>query len=156
MSATPLSRRLSARRAAVLAAYGGYAFGACAWIGEGGLRTPAALAVTLAGFAVTLGALSVLFRGTRYWRWGNAPDAQVDEFELATRNAAYRHAYTAVSSLGLLGLLAWRIAGDAGALSDAFFRGPTPDLLFWGWMLLVLTLPAALLAWTTRDEEDAG
>lgn len=152
MTATP-KRKLSGpeRKIAVVVLYGAYGLAAALWIGAGGLWPwPIAIAVLLLGLAV-FGALGMLFQNTRYWKWGNSPDADLDEFEIASRNNAYRSAYVAVATFSLLAMLMARIGAD---LIPLRLSDTAIELLFWGWFLVVTTLPAAILAWTEKPFED--
>lgn len=142
-------RRLSApqRRATVVAIYASYVAAALLWV-----IAATSNAVVLLLFVLLLSASGIaivlLFKGTRYWRWGNAPDHLLDEFEVSTRNAAFRHAYWIIAVLPAAYLFATQHAQDSiGWMIGDRVR----DVLFWGWYLLVLTLPAATLAW----QEDA-
>lgn len=149
------NRRLSGRekKAGIVVLYSAYGLAAALWIGAGGLRPwPVAVAVVILMLAV-FGSLGMLFQRTHYWKWGNSPDAELDEFEIASRNSAYKTAYVLVASLSLLAMLAARIGADLVAFT---FSETARELLFWGWFLLVATLPAAILAWTEKpvDDED--
>jgi len=146
-------RRLSAgtRKIAVVVMYGAYAAAAGLWAGAGGLTSIPLAASVVALFALVFAALGILFRGTRYWKWGNAPDICLDEFQIASRNAAYKSAYVIVSVLALTALFAERILHDTTAWS---IDDRARDLIFWGWFLLVLTLPAAILVWTEKPVDD--
>lgn len=148
-------RQLSAftRKAGVLVLYGAYGLAAALWIGVGGLRPwPVATAIVLLMLAV-FAALGMLFRSTHYWKWGNSPDSELDEFEIASRNSAYKSAYVVVATASLVAMLIMRIGIDVAALR---FSDMALELLFWGWFLVVATLPAALLAWTERPLDDDG
>lgn len=152
MTATP-KRKLSGRerKTGVVVLYGAYGLAAALWIGAGGLRPwPIAIAVLLLVLAV-FGSLGMLFQSTRYWKWGNAPDACLDEFEIASRNSAYKSAYVVVATASLLGMLIARIGAD---LIPFRFSETALELLFWGWFLIVTTLPAAILAWTEKPVDD--
>jgi hypothetical protein len=46
-----------------------------------------------------------------------------------------------------------RIASDT---TDFVISESAREFMFWGWFLLVLTLPAALLAWTEKPLDDDG
>ena len=139
---------LPIRRTAVVVMYGAFAAGlGCLALAGGWHPLPTALGIA-AVFAVSLAAFGVLFTGTRYWRWGNAPDRQLDEFHVASRNRAYLSAYQVVSTLGMAGLIWLQLANDHGwHLPD----GGMWSGIFWAYTLVVLTLPASILAWIERD-----
>ncbi|HZG07479.1 MAG TPA: hypothetical protein VEZ70_00700 [Allosphingosinicella sp.] len=152
-------RSLSAavRKSTVLVMYGAYGVACVLWVFAEGLRTlPIAISV-VALLLLSLGALILLFQKTRYWKWGNSPDAELDEFQISSRNAAYKNAYIIVASVSLLVMFAARIGYDVTQITVTESAG---EILFWGWFLLVLTLPAALLAWTEKpfddDEDELG
>ncbi len=135
------------RRGAVVAIYGGYVAAAGAWSLSGGLKTLPVQVTVLTGFAAVFAGLAVLMLNTRYWAWGNAPDKALDEFQVASRNGAYRYSYMAVAVIGMLGILFATMLFDRGTPDLAPATG---QLLLWAWMLLTLTLPSAILAWTER------
>jgi hypothetical protein len=141
----------SARKATVLVMYGAYAVACALWLIVGGLKTVAAALAIVALLLLSLGALILLFQNTRYWKWGNSPDADLDEFQISSRNAAYKSAYVIIASFSLLAMLAARIGHD---VTQFTVPESAREFLFWGWFLLVLTLPAALLAWTEKPLDD--
>src|SRR4028119_812743 len=107
-------RRLSAsaRKATVLVMYGAYGAACALWLIAGGLKTvPTAISI-VALLLLSLGALILLFQNTRYWKWGNSPDAELDEFQISSRNAAYKSAYVIIASFSLLVMLVARIGHD--------------------------------------------
>jgi len=115
------------------------------------MRTQAGLVLVAIGLILVAASLSTLFRNTRYWRWGNAPDADLDEYQVETRDRAYRWSYSLIVTLGLLGLLGFRIANDATGFS---LNETQYELLFWGWLLIGATLPSALLAWNEQPLDE--
>jgi hypothetical protein len=133
--------------------YGAYGIAIALWVAAGGLRPLPVALLIVAFLLVSLGSLFVLFQRTRYWKWGNSPDTDLDEFQIASRNAAYKTAYIIVATLTIWIMFVGRIAADVTtiAISDA-----TREFMFWGWFMLVLTLPAALLAWTEKPLDDDG
>lgn len=86
---------------------------------------------------------------TPFWRAGNQPDSALDERERALRDRAYRRAYSIAGAAVLLGLVYVQFAFD----SDDRIRFWLPasfdeaSRLFWGAFLVLVTLPAAILAW---------
>ena len=141
------------RKTAVLTMYGAYGTAVTLWVIAGGLRPLPMAVVIVTLLLVSLGSLIFLFQRTRYWKWGNSPDADLDEFQVASRNAAYKNAYIIVASLSLLVMFVARIASDT---TDITISESAREFMFWGWFLLVLTLPAALLAWTEKPLDDDG
>jgi len=143
----------SARKTAVVVMYGAYGVAVALWAAAGGLR-PLPMAALIVGLLLlSLGALIVLFQRTRYWKWGNSPDADLDEFQIASRNAAYKTAYIIVAALTLLIMFIGRVGSDT---TEVAISESAREIMFWGWFLLVLTLPAALLAWTEKPLDDDG
>ena len=153
-AATPVRRlSLSARRALVVAMYGGYAAymllrGLAGWLDSG--------AFGIAGIAALVGCLAAawaLLYQTPYWNWGNAPDGSLDERELAVRNRSYRVAYSAYAAITLLSVVYVSIAIDHPSLwlprtYDEVSR------IVWGLILTSATLPSVLLAWDDRPVEE--
>lgn len=143
----------NARKTAVLTMYGAYGIAVALWIVAGGLR-PLPIAITIVTLLLlSMGSLIVLFQRTRYWKWGNSPDAELDEFQVSSRNTAYKNAYFIIASVSLLVMFIARIGADT---TDIEITESAREFLFWGWFLLVLTLPAALLAWTEKPIDDDG
>jgi hypothetical protein len=134
--------------------YGAYGVAASLWVAAGGLRSLPVAIIIIALLLASLSSVFVLFQRTRYWKWGNSPDSDLDEFQIASRNAVYKNAYIIVAVLTLLILFIGRIVSDT---AEVTIGEPAREILFWGWFLLVITLPAALLAWTEKPlEEDAA
>jgi small-conductance mechanosensitive channel len=87
--------------------------------------------------------------GSSFQRQAQEPDAKLDERELAQRNRAAYRAFSVFAGLVALGLMYMNLHGD---FADQFqlWSPTTPEhwnALFWGVILLGLTLPAAFLAW---------
>ncbi|HZF41986.1 MAG TPA: hypothetical protein VEZ48_01090 [Sphingomonadaceae bacterium] len=142
-----------ARKTTVLVMYGAYGIAIALWVAAGGLRPLPVAFLIVALLLVSLGSLFVLFQRTRYWKWGNSPDTDLDEFQIASRNAAYKSAYMIVATLTLFIMFVGRLVMDA---TSVVISDSARELMFWGWFMLVLTLPAALLAWTERPLDDDG
>jgi hypothetical protein len=144
MTAT-LDRPARFPRWMILAMYGAYPAGLVL------LEARDALPATVAGLVlITLSfVLAARLWRSPWWRPGNAPDAQLDERELALRNRAYQRAYTLIGCGALLALIYVQLAFDG----DDRLRWWLPasyeeaSRLFWGVFLVAVTLPAALLAW---------
>ncbi len=87
--------------------------------------------------------------GSSFQRQAQEPDAKLDERELAQRNRAAYRAFSVLAGLAALGLLYMSLRLD---FVDRFplWAPTTPEhwnALFWGAIILGLTLPAAFLAW---------
>ena len=132
----------SIRRLAVVSMYGAYLVGGIMqWrVREIGQNRQAILTAFLFAFAIG----AVLFVSTHYMRWTAAKDAALDEREIATRNAVYRTAY-GVMAWSSVFLLAWWYAGRF--MAPPLTLETDVNVMFWGYVLLLSTLPAALLAW---------
>jgi len=134
-------------RLAVVLMYGAYAAGTVLQWQQNGAAAPQPLrSIILALFALAL-LMGSFLSVTYYWHWGTVKDTELDEREIATRNAAYVHAYRIIAVLSMAGSLWW--------ISGPLLRQPAPlgvdaNVLFWGYVLLLVTLPTALLAWKDR------
>lgn len=153
--ANPSERTLSAgaRKTAVVVMYGAYGVAVALWVDADGLRPLPIAIVIIALLLLSFASLFALFQRTRYWKWSNSPDADLDEFQVAFRNEAYKTAYVIVAALTLLFMFAARIASDT---TDIAISESAREFIFWGWFMLVLTLPAALLAWTEKPLDEDG
>ena len=98
--------------------------------------------------ALAMLAFAVL-AGASFQRQAQARDAKRDERELAQRNRATYRAFSLFASLVALGLLYMNLRLDFADRFD-LWAPVTPEhwnALFWGVIVLSLTLPAAFLAW---------
>jgi len=87
--------------------------------------------------------------GSSFQRQAQEQDAKLDERELAQRNRAAYGAFSVLAGLVALGLIYMSLRLD---FVDRFplWAPTTPEhwnALFWGAIILGLTLPAAFLAW---------
>lgn len=91
--------------------------------------------------------------GSSFQRQAQETDAKLDERELAQRNRAAYGAFSVLAGLVALGLLYMNLRLDFADRVPLW--APTTaehwNALFWGAVMLGLTLPAAFLAW----EEEA-
>jgi len=141
----------TARRLSVIALFAGLGAGAGLMVAG---NITGSLALTLAAvpaYLLAAIAIGLLFTRTRYWRWGNAPDADLDEFELQLRNRAYVHAYATIATLTFLGWVYWDFATDLGLWLPPS-EGGIGAVLMWSYFLFILKLPAALVAWADTDD----
>lgn len=87
--------------------------------------------------------------GSSFQRQAQEPDSKLDERELAQRNRAAYGAFSAFTGIVALGLLYMNLRLDFADWLP--FWAPTTaehwNALFWGVIMLGLTLPAAFLAW---------
>lgn len=95
------------------------------------------------------GLIFAVLAGSSFQRQAQEPDSKLDERELAQRNRATYVAFSVFAGLVALGLLYMSIRLD---FEDRFaLWAPTSsehwNALFWGVLMLGLTLPAAFLAW---------
>jgi hypothetical protein len=133
------------RRFAVVSMYGAYlAGGIMQWrVNEIGQNRQAIFAAFLFAFAIG----TILFVSTHYMRWTSAKEAALDEREIATRNAVYRSAYGVMAWLSVLVLVWWYVGRF---VSPPLTLETDVNVMFWGYVLLLSTLPASLLAWNDR------
>lgn len=108
-------------------------------------------------FASVIGLLMVassflafaVLAGSSFQRQAQEPDTKLDERELAQRNRAAFRAFSVFAGLAALGLLYMDLRMDFADRLDLW--APTEqahwNALFWGAIILGLTLPAAFLAW---------
>ncbi len=101
-------------------------------------------------FAAMSAVALIAFVRTPLWFAANAPDAVLDERELAARNAVYVRAYQILAGALAVGVVYFTsLAADLG-----LWMPPTPEhwwTLGWGALLAALALPVAVLAWTAPD-----
>lgn len=87
--------------------------------------------------------------GSSFQRQAQEPDAKLDERELAQRNRAAYRAFAVLAGIVALGLLYMDLRLDFADRIPLW--APTEqahwNALFWGAIILGLTLPAAFLAW---------
>jgi hypothetical protein len=139
-----LERRV--RRALVIGCYGGYALFVLAWVVT---ATPLREVLTL-----LLGLLCVTCMGMllmpNVLGVSDGMETLLDERQRAFRHRAYVRAYALLSGLVVATALYTFIAVDSGRLWLPQ-GGLSLQAVFWGVLLLVLTLPTALIAWTEPE-----
>ncbi|MBI1360086.1 MAG: hypothetical protein GC155_07355 [Alphaproteobacteria bacterium] len=98
-----------------------------------------------------------LLAGTSLQRQSQEQPSRLDERELAERNRATYVAYVILAGSVMLGLVYMMIAKDLEAGRGIHLWLPkTSDHwngLFWGFVLVSLTLPGAVMAWRSRAPE---
>lgn len=138
------------RRGAVLAAYLGYAALVGFFWARSVLDAPAwTLVLSLAAGLVTVLGLSTFCCG-RTWVVANAPDAALDERERSVRDRVYRQSYALVATAFLL----TAVYGAIGHATGLLWLPRTWNELqavMWGVILLTVTLPPAIVAWSEPD-----
>jgi hypothetical protein len=138
------------RRGAVLAAYLGYAAVVGLFWLRGTFDTPAwTLALApVAGLVAVVGLSTFCFG--RIWVVANAPDADLDERERSVRDRSYRQSYLLVAGAFLLTAVYGAIGYDTGLL---WLPRTWNELqaIMGGVLLLTVTLPPAVVAWTEPD-----
>jgi hypothetical protein len=138
------------RRLLVLVALLGYPLFVGAWAGLGGDRIPVlawGLMVGLLGAGV-LGASWALYRFRR--AMAQAPNAMLDERQVAVRDRAYLDAYRLFTSITLLVLVVAAIGADLADVSvELSFEVLQP--IIWGTILYAIVLPSAVVAWREPD-----
>lgn len=147
--ASPKVLSRAARRGLVIACYGGYATMCLAW---SVLPHPWRwLAVVPLGLAAVM-AMGMLLMPALLGTSDGA-DGELDERQLARRNAGYLNAYRLLAGTVTLAAIYAYIAADAERLRLWLPRTDNElNATFWGFWLLALTLPAAVIAWTEPEE----
>lgn len=143
-SSVPLKRTY--RRAIVLACYLGYAAMTASW---------ALLEIPLRWvFAIPLGFICIVSMGLLLMPHvlgvADGSDEMLDERQVRLRNQTYLNAYRGLGTLVMLGALYGYIATDSGTW---WIPKSSSELqaVFWGVMLIALSLPTAIAAWTEPD-----
>jgi hypothetical protein len=134
-------RSVQARRALTLVTFGLLAVTVAAFWRN-------ALIVALLLGAVTVGGGFLLRRSVRLV--ADAPDAALDERQIARRNAAYRQAYVILATGVMLALLLLYIAAD-GRRIDFTLEPRHIHALFWAATGAGALLPSAIMAWTEPE-----
>lgn len=115
------------------------------------LRLNESVTLNIAGLAmITVAVLAFLvLAGSSLQRQAQEPDGELDERELSQRNRAAYRAYSVFAGLVLVGVIYMELHRD---FADRFAlwvpsSGEHWNAIFWGLLMLALTLPAAFLAW---------
>lgn len=136
------------RRLAVLASYAGYVVLMLVWYAAAA-RHSLALYVLVALLALVMLSGFVVLLTSWVWHAANEPDASLDERQQRIRDRAYLQSYR-----GLAGLLAL-VAVYAGIAWDTGWWLPQTEnqvqAVVWAVLLITMTLPAAVVAWTEPD-----
>lgn len=148
-TASPRVLPLARRRAAVLANYLAYPIMGL-FMAE--LLTDSKF-VNIAGILLTsfliMGTFIYLYVDTNLWNLGNAPDKDLDERQIQVRDNAYRYAYMGLATGLLLGGIYYTLAVDKALWLPSTYD--QANYFLWGIILLTLTLPSAILAWTEPE-----
>lgn len=143
-------------RGLFIALYTLYPVGCILQLGpDTGEALPIASITGLLMVALAMLAFAVL-AGSSFQRQAQEPDAKLDERELAQRNRAAYRAFSVFASLVALGLLYMNLRLDFADRFD-LWAPVTPEhwnALFWGVIILSLTLPAAFLAWEQEPPQE--
>ena len=139
------------RRMAVLATYLGYLAMIGVWSVASTYRSVGLFIVVSVLGIVMLSGFGVLVTS---WVWyaANAPDPALDERQQRVRDRAYLHSYQTFAGLVTLAGFYAAFAWDTGWWLPATWN--QVQAVMWGVLLLALTLPAAVVAWTERDMSD--
>lgn len=150
-ASTSVSTSVSNRRwrqIAVIATYLGYLLMTLLWTPAKALGWGWLVVVSSLGFLAVMG--YGLLMASQYGIMSNARQTVLDERQEGVRNRAYRVAYQLLAGLGGFTALYGYIATDSG-------RGWLPSTsnelqaVFWGFLLVSSTLPAAVLTWTEPE-----
>jgi MFS family permease len=82
----------------------------------------------------------------------NLPDHTLDERQRGVRDAAYRTSFLIISIL-LLGVALYLMLANGFGWS-MLRSGEDAQAIFWGVLLVITTLPTAVIAWTTPDPDE--
>lgn len=139
---------LLSRRFTIVAVYGGYLCLALV-VASGGMDVHVlpSIQALIAGIMAWFG-VWILSRMGAHWRLGQAPDAELDEREIAMRLRAYYLAYVIFNSavfLSLVGLSAFMDIAKVNAVTYVQI-----STVLWGVFLYGWTLPSAVIAWIDR------
>jgi hypothetical protein len=139
----PLKR--NARRAIVLTCYLGAIIMAFGWTLEQPLRWFVVIPFGIASILTMASLLMPYPLGV-----SDGGDEMLDERQQQARNLNYLNAYRILGLIVIFTALYWYIATDSGR----FWLPKTSyeiNVVFWGVMLLAITLPTAIAAWTEPD-----
>ena len=136
------------RRGAVLAAYGGYLGLVVAWYLARRLDSMPLFMLVLPLSIVLLVGLAVLFTSW-VWHAANQPDPELDERQLRVRDRAYLQSYRVLAGATVVATVYGALAWDNGLWLPGTWN--QVQALVWGVLLLTMTLPAAVIAWTEPD-----
>jgi hypothetical protein len=144
-----ISPSLSKRKWAVVLAYSGTLVLTVTRLAGTNLPVAAFIVLLVLSLAASGYGLVVLFRRTSLWAIGNNPDTMLDERQARTRDAAYRIAYSLVSTLTFMGLFYASIAVDKHLWLPRDYS--EVSTIMWAAFVLLLTLPSTVLAWSERE-----
>lgn len=138
------------RRFAVVLLYTAYALGAgLQWRADEQIAEPQRW-IILGLFAVSGLAAMWLFFRSDYWRLAQKPD-RLDERERAARGTVFARAY-GIAAIAAIAGLAWQALAIPAA--HRAVNGVDFNVLLWGYILFVTTLPSALIAWKRQPGEN--
>ncbi|MBC8159585.1 MAG: hypothetical protein H7Z42_00075 [Roseiflexaceae bacterium] len=139
------------RRIAVLATYLGYSAMVGVWYMASFYQSAGLFILVIMLAIVTLSGFGLLVTSW-VWHAANAPESNLDERQQRVRDRAYLHSYQAFAGVitlaGFYAALAW----DNGWWLPTTWN--QVQAVMWGVLLLALTLPAAVVAWTESDLSD--
>jgi hypothetical protein len=161
-AARPFGRSLSPiqARGLVIALYGFYPFGCALRLvpetADGGM------ALNITGLCLVVAAFLafVLLSGSSLQRQAQEDEPRLDEREIAQRNRAAYQAHFIFSGTVLLGLIYMALREDLIASAKLTLWAPTLgdhwSAIFWGFAMLAMTLPAAILAFQGSARDVGG
>ena len=135
------------QRIAIVLMYGAYVSGAILQWQQHEIVSYPEQWIILGLFLFSFAVGAFLFALTHYMAWGAARYMNLDERERATRNAIYGSAYRIMAWSSLV-LVTWWLLGSHVVQPRPF--SVDANIIFWGYVLLIATLPASLLAWRDR------
>jgi len=152
ISSQPGSSSVLSRRFTVVTVYGGYL---CLALVVASGRMDAHVMPSIQGLVAGIMAWSgvwILSRMALHWRLGQAPDAELDEREIAMRLRAYYLAYVIFNAAVFMFLVGLSLFMDIAKVSSVTYVQISAVL--WGVFLYGWTLPSAVIAWIDRGPAD--
>lgn len=154
----PFGRTLSLgmARSLTILLYAGYPLGCVLQIAAGEGQGGGWLALGGLALIVVAVVAFVILATSSLQRLAQEPESKLDEREMQERNRAAFIAHGLFSAVVMGGLFFMMVRADLAKNGKAALWGPTDgdhwNALMFGAALLSLTLPAAVLAWTRRND----
>jgi hypothetical protein len=156
----PFGRQLprATARALLIALYTLYPIGCALQLAPGAAAGSATFSMVGLGLVALAVAAFIVLAGSSLQRQAQEEEPRLDERELAERNRAAYRAYSVFSGVVLLGMIYLMLRQDLIDSGKLDLWAPTTsehwNALFWGFIMLSLTLPAAVLAFQKAEPEE--
>ena len=142
------SLTLGQRRVSVLAAYLGYLGMVTVWYLSSRMGSARLFFLVIPFGLFMLAGLAVLFTSW-VWHAANEPDAALDERQQRVRDRAYLYSYRGIAGVAVLATVYGGLAWDNGLWLPNTWN--QVQAVVWGILLLAMTLPSAVIAWTEPE-----